>query len=106
MKVLSMLTLFGAVSATEVNPIRKVVTLMQEMQKEVEAEGETETELFEKFTCYCKGNDETLKKQAADAAAANEELTAEVAAETGEKKQVDAAASAACFFKVSSLPLQ
>ena len=36
--------MFGMVAATEINPIRKVVTLMQEMQKEVEAEGETKTE--------------------------------------------------------------
>merc|ERR1719399_1164433 len=86
-----MMMLLGAVSATEtsVNPIRRVVTLMQEMQKEVEAEGETEKELFEKFMCYCKGNNESLKKQAADATAAADELTAKVESETGEKKQVD-----------------
>jgi len=80
---------FVAATETSVNPIRKVVTLMQEMQKEVEAEGETEKELFEKFMCYCKGNDEALKKQAADAAAAAEALTAKVESESGEKKQVD-----------------
>jgi len=31
-----------------------VVTLLQNMQKKVEAEGKKEKELFEKFMCYCK----------------------------------------------------
>jgi len=85
----TLLLLAGGVVATSVNPIRKVVTLLQEMQKEVEAEGATEKELFEKFMCYCKGNNEALEKQAADATAAGAEFRAKVKAETSEKKQVD-----------------
>jgi chromosome segregation ATPase len=38
------------------NPIRKVVTMLQMMQKKVEAEGEKEKELFDKFMCYCKNS--------------------------------------------------
>lgn len=38
------------------NPIRKVVTMLQMMTKKVEAEGEKEKELFEKFMCYCKNS--------------------------------------------------
>merc|ERR1719277_265348 len=41
-------------SALAVNPIRRVVTLLQNMQKKVEAEGKKEKALFEKFMCYCK----------------------------------------------------
>ena len=37
----------------EANPIRKVVTLLQDMQKELEAEGKKEEELYNKFMCYC-----------------------------------------------------
>merc|ERR1719428_1722825 len=41
------------------NPIRRVVTMLQMMQKKVEAEGEKEKELFDKFMCYCdKSKDE------------------------------------------------
>merc|ERR1719336_2468406 len=36
------------------NPIRRVVNLLQDMQKKVEAEGKKEKTLFEKFMCYCK----------------------------------------------------
>jgi len=44
------------------NPIRKVVTMLQSMQKEVTAEGEKEKNLFEKFKCYCKTNLEELSQ--------------------------------------------
>jgi len=53
-------------SENTANPIRKVVTLLQMMQKKVEAEGAKEAELFEKFMCYCKSSGETLQKSIAD----------------------------------------
>jgi hypothetical protein len=46
----------------EANPIRKVVTLLQDMQKEIEKEGEVEKDMFEKFMCYCDGNTEGMSK--------------------------------------------
>jgi len=36
------------------NPIRKVVTMLQALQKRVTAEGEKEKDLYDKFMCYCK----------------------------------------------------
>jgi len=36
------------------NPIRKVVTMLQAMEKKVTAEGEKEQGLYDKFMCYCK----------------------------------------------------
>jgi len=42
------------------NPIRKVVNMLQAMQKKISAEGEKETELFDKFMCYCKSGGTTL----------------------------------------------
>merc|ERR1719410_2611331 len=51
-----MTTAWGSQESTALaaNPIRRVVTLLQNMQKKVEAEGKKEKELFEKFMCYCK----------------------------------------------------
>jgi len=49
------------------NPIRKVVTMLQNMQKKVEAEGEKEKELFDKYMCYCKTSGGDLSKSIADA---------------------------------------
>merc|ERR1719197_417520 len=54
-------------SQIHANPIRKVVTMLQNMQKKVAAEGEKEKELFDKFMCYCKNSDATLGKSIADA---------------------------------------
>lgn len=36
------------------NPIRRVVTMLQDMQAKVAEEGEKEKALFDKFMCYCK----------------------------------------------------
>jgi len=50
-----------------VNPIRKVVTMLQNMQKKVEAEGEKEEEAFEKYMCWCKTGGGYLEKSIAAA---------------------------------------
>mmetsp|Transcript_80144 Transcript_80144/g.151392 ORF Transcript_80144/g.151392 Transcript_80144/m.151392 type:complete len:729 (-) Transcript_80144:66-2252(-) len=47
---------------TRANPIRKVVSMLQAMQKKVSAEGVTETELYDKFMCYCKNSNGDLAK--------------------------------------------
>jgi chromosome segregation ATPase len=70
MKCLSLgFALAATSSATELraNPIRKVVTMLQKMQEKVEAEGEKEKELFDKFMCYCKTGTADLEKSIAEA---------------------------------------
>jgi septal ring factor EnvC (AmiA/AmiB activator) len=49
------------------NPIRRVVTMLQQMQNKITAEGKKEEALFEKFMCYCKNGVGDLE-QAIDAA--------------------------------------
>jgi len=61
-----------------VNPIRRVVTMLQSMQKKVAAEGEKEKGLFEKFMCYCKTGSGTLSASIASAENANEQLAASI----------------------------
>merc|ERR1719386_467307 len=70
------------------NPIRKIVNLLKGMQKEIEAEGAKEKELFEKFMCFCDGGAGDLTKKAADAKAQIEELSAKLKAEEAEKVQI------------------
>merc|ERR1719262_1657525 len=72
-------------TSTVANPVRKVVTLLQKMQASVEAEGARETELYEKFMCYCKTNKGGLEKSIADASAKIEQLTADTEAAEAEK---------------------
>jgi hypothetical protein len=59
----------SADQAAASNPIRKVVTMLQAMQKKVAAEGEKEKELYEKFMCYCKNSGGDLQKSIAEAEA-------------------------------------
>merc|ERR550537_991557 len=72
---------------TGANPIRKVVTLMQNMQKEIEATGAKEKELFDKFMCYCSNNNGALGKSIEDGKAKIDELTARQKSEEAEKSQ-------------------
>merc|ERR1719313_2157201 len=76
-------------STVVANPIRKVVSLMQNMQKEIEAEGEKEKELFEKFMCFCNGNSADLAKGAADAKAMIEEHSSKLKSSEAEKSQAE-----------------
>jgi len=57
----------SSIQISNANPIRKVVTMLQSMQKKVEAEGQKEKELFDKFMCYCKNSGGDLSKSIADA---------------------------------------
>jgi len=82
----------SVVSAAEMtaNPIRKVVTMLQAMEKKVQAEGDKEVELFEKFMCYCKNSDGALAKSISDAEAKVGSVTADIEAGEAEAKQLKA----------------
>merc|ERR1719281_1601195 len=54
-------------AASAINPIRRVVTLLQQMQNKVEAEGKRDEELFEKYMCYCKTGKGSLEGSIASA---------------------------------------
>jgi hypothetical protein len=75
----------------EANPIRKVVTLLQDMQKELEAEGKKEEDLYNKFMCYCEGNTDDMSKSAEEAGTKITELKSKLEAEKAEKSQLDQA---------------
>jgi peptidoglycan hydrolase CwlO-like protein len=66
------------------NPIRRVVTMLQSMQKKVTEEGNKEKELYEKFMCYCKNGKGDLEGSIAAGKNKNEQLTASI-------KETDAA---------------
>merc|ERR1719428_1022406 len=76
-------TLHGA------NPIRKVVMLMQNMQKEVEAEGKKEKELYDKFMCFCETTGAETAKATSDATAKLDELASKIKEEGAESTQLE-----------------
>lgn len=61
-------TAVGLDTKHSANPIRRVVTMLQNMQAKVAAEGVKEKELFDKFMCYCQTGATDLQA-AIDAAA-------------------------------------
>merc|ERR1719198_398037 len=93
-RLIALVAILGFAAAVEqqttANPIRKVVTMLQSMQKKVTAEGEKEVELFEKFMCYCKNGAGTLEKSIADAEEKIGSVTADIEAGEAEVKQLKA----------------
>merc|ERR1719482_2231119 len=68
------------------SPVRRVITLLEEMKAQVEKEGEEDTAAYEKYACWCKTNDrektaaiETAEKRIEDLTAAIEEYAALIA---------------------------
>jgi len=80
----------GQSQRLSVNPIRRVVNLLQQMQKKVEAEGEKEKKLFEKFLCYCKTGRGSLETSVESAKGANEQLIASIEETDAALKQTKA----------------
>jgi len=78
---------------SNMNPIRKVVTLLQDMQKKVTAEGEAEQELYEKFMCYCKSGTSDLSASIESAEKKMPQVTADITAseEASETAKADLA---------------
>merc|ERR1719235_1164279 len=53
--------------AGRANPIRKVVNMLQAMQKKIEQEGEKEQKLFDNYMCYCKTSGGALQQSISQA---------------------------------------
>lgn len=68
------------------NPIRKVVTMLQAMQKKVQAEGKKEQELYDKFMCYCKNGAADLSTSIASSTTKVPQLQSDI--EAGEAQLV------------------
>merc|ERR1719446_1458198 len=87
------LLLFGsaviAVEGAHAKPIRKVVTMLQDMQKTVESEGKKEEDLFDKFMCYCSGGEGALDASITQGKAQIEQLTASTKRGAAEKSQLE-----------------
>jgi len=74
--------------ASHANPIRRVVTMLQKIQKKVEFEGEVETELHEKFMCQCKTGSASYTLSISDGEAKVESLAAGLKAAEGQLTQL------------------
>jgi len=76
-------------AAIGANPVRKIVTLMQEMQKEIEESGEKEQELYDKFMCYCETTTTDLSSARDQSDSSIKEFSATLEESKAEKAQID-----------------
>jgi len=97
---------------TGANPIRKVVTMLQNMQKQVEEEGEREKKLYEKFMCYCQSGGKELEASISGAENKVSTLPAEITAaeeklvqlkDDIKQHQIDRAAAKSAMSKATAL---
>merc|ERR1719160_731720 len=76
-------------AAVSKNPIRKVVTMLQNMQKEIAADGEKKEKMFDEYMCYCSNADGTLGKSIADAETKIPQVSSSIKEDTALKKQLE-----------------
>merc|ERR1719162_2358684 len=62
--------------------------MLEALKTKVEAEGEKEKELYDKYMCYCKNAGGTLAKSIADAEAKGPQLTSDIEESTGKLSQL------------------
>jgi len=72
------------------NPIRRVVNLLQAMQKQVKEDGEKEEELYKKFMCYCTTGKSQLETAVTMAEEKIPQVTAALEEAKSRKAQLDA----------------
>merc|ERR1719253_1576239 len=82
------LLLAVTVSATQENPIRRIVNLLQKMQTEVGAEQKRDDDLTEKFVCYCKTNDGALAASTQELRDKIPQIEASIKEAEGQKEQL------------------
>jgi len=59
-------------------PVSKVITLLKDMQRQLEKEAEEDEEIYETMACWCETNDKEKTKAIADAEARIEDLTTSI----------------------------
>ena len=59
-------------------PVSKVITLLKDMQKQLQADVEADQEIYDKMACWCKTNDAEKTKAIEEAEQRISQLTAEI----------------------------
>merc|ERR1719502_1157233 len=77
-QVLAKSTLSFDAESAKNRPVSKVITLLKDMQKQLEKEAEEDEEIYEKMACWCETNDKEKTKSIADAEARINDLTTEI----------------------------
>jgi len=74
---------------TEANPMRKIISMLQDMAKEIEREGEVEKEMYDKALCACEGGEKSLQMTIEESTAAVQEHSAALKSGSAQKAQLE-----------------
>jgi len=88
--VVALLLVCSLGGAHAANPIRKVVTMLQNMQTKISAEGEKKKAAFDKYVCYCENADSTLGQAISDAQTKIPQVESAIKEGAASKKQMEA----------------
>jgi DNA repair exonuclease SbcCD ATPase subunit len=83
-------TLTFDTEAAKNRPVTKVITLLKDMQTQLEKEAEEDEEIYEKMACWCETNDKEKTKAIADAEARIEDLTSDIEGLTAASARLNA----------------
>merc|ERR1719327_1889727 len=72
-----------------VNPIRKVTTMLQNMQTKITAEGAKKQAMFDKYMCYCNNADATLGESISAGKTKIPQLESSISESSALKKQLE-----------------
>merc|ERR1719199_623345 len=108
LRISALLLLSGTATASALNeqsaanPIRKVVTMMQNMQKKIAAEGDKKEAMFDKYMCYCKNADTTLAGSISDAENKIPQVESAIKEGAARKKQLESELKSAQVSRVEA----
>merc|ERR1719486_235886 len=73
----------------KVNPVEKVITLLEKLQGEIEEEGKTEAAAYDKFACFCKEQADDKQYAIEKAIEAENMLSARISDHEAQKNILD-----------------
>jgi chromosome segregation ATPase len=77
-------------AASAVNPVEKVIKLLEDLKKEVVADGKKEGEVYEKYACFCKDTTEEKSKSITKGEDKISDLSADITDNTASKEEKEA----------------
>jgi len=75
------------VAAQAVTPMEKVLTLLGDLKKDIEAEGKAEAATYDKFSCFCKDATTKKSKSITDGQDKIDTTTADIGSKTATQKE-------------------
>jgi len=70
-------------------PVSKVITLLKDMQKQLDKEGEEDQEIYDKMACWCTTNDKEKSQAIKDAEQLIDQLTTKIEELTGKAARLN-----------------